>query len=34
MKTGKFSTEEMNTIAAALGCTYSFSFEFPDGTKI
>ncbi len=34
MKTGKFTTEEINQIAAVLDCTYSFSFEFPDGTKI
>ena len=34
MKTGKFSSEEMKKIAAALEATYYFGFEFPDGTKI
>ena len=34
MKTGKFSSEELEKIAQALGCTYTFYFEFPDGTKI
>lgn len=34
MKTDKFSTEELDKIAAVLGATYTAAFEFPDGTKI
>lgn len=34
MKTGKFSSEEMNKIADALGAEYYFGFLFPDGTKV
>ena len=34
MKTGKFSTDEMNKIAEALEADYYFGFEFKDGTKI
>lgn len=34
LKTGKFTTEELERIAAALGASYFFGFEFPDGTKI
>ena len=34
MKTGKFSSEEMEKIATALEATYTFGFEFEDGTKI
>ena len=34
MKTGKFSSEELEKIAAALGAKYVCYFEFPDGTKI
>ena len=34
MKTGKFSTEEMEKIAAAIGASYYFGFEFENGTKI
>ena len=34
MKTGKFSSEDMEKIAKAIGATYFFGFEFPDGTKI
>ena len=34
MKTGKFSSEEMDKIAEALEATYYFGFEFKDGTKI
>ena len=34
MKTGKFSSEEMERIAEALEATYYFGFEFRDGTKI
>lgn len=34
MKTGKFSTEEMDKIAAALDADFYFGFQFRDGTKI
>jgi len=34
MKTGKFSSDEMNKIAEALGADYYFGFQFPDGTKV
>jgi len=34
MKTDKFTSSELAEIAVALGATYTFSFDFPDGTKI
>lgn len=34
MKTGKFSSEDMEKIAEAIGATYFFGFEFKDGTKV
>ena len=34
IKRETFTVEELEKIAAALGATYSFGFEFPDGTKI
>lgn len=34
LKTGKFSTAELEQIAAALGAEYRAFFLFPDGTKI
>lgn len=34
IKTDKFSTSELENIAAVLGAVYSAAFEFPDGTKI
>ena len=34
MKTGKFSSEDMEKIAEALGAEYYFGFAFEDGTKI
>jgi len=34
MKTGKFSSAELNQIASALGATFACSFTFPDGTVI
>ena len=34
MKTGKFTSEELEKIAAALGAEYFFGFKFEDGTKI
>lgn len=34
LKTGKFTKEELEQMAGALGCEYVSYFEFPDGTKI
>lgn len=34
LKRETFTVEELEKIAVALGGTYTFSFEFPDGTKI
>ena len=34
MKTGKFSSEDMEKIAEAMKAKYYFGFEFEDGTKI
>ena len=34
MRTGKFSTQELEHIAEALGAKFEYSFSFPDGTKI
>lgn len=34
MKTGKFSSEDLERIAEALGASFYFGFEFEDGTKI
>ena len=34
LKVCKFSQEELEKIAEALGASYIFGFEFPDGTKI
>ena len=34
MKTGKFSSEDLERIADALGAQFYFGFEFEDGTKI
>ena len=34
MKTGKFSSEDLERIADALGAQFFFGFEFEDGTKI
>ena len=34
MKTDKFTSLELEKIANALGATYTFSFNFPDGTSI
>ena len=34
MKTDKFTTEELERIANAMGAVYSFEFAFEDGTKI
>ena len=34
LKTGKFSSSDLEKIAAALGAEASFNFTFPDGTKV
>ncbi len=34
MKTGKFSTDDLEKIAAALDAAFYFGFEFEDGTKV
>ncbi len=34
MKTGKFSSEDMEKIAEAMGAEYFFGFKFEDGTQI
>jgi len=34
LTTGKFTIEELEKIAAAIGATYKNSFEFPDGFKV
>ena len=34
LKTDKFTFQEMETIAAALGCTWRAEFVFEDGTTI
>lgn len=34
MKTGKFSSSELEKIAAAMGAVYEATFTFPDGTRV
>lgn len=34
LKTGKFTSTELEKIASALGAEFSFGFSFPDGTDI
>lgn len=34
LKVCKFSPDELERIAGILGAKYSYSFDFPDGTKI
>lgn len=34
MKTGKFTSAELEKIAEALGAEFNFSFRFLDGTEI
>ena len=34
VKTGKFTQEELEAIAHALGCEYKSGFYFPDGNKV
>lgn len=33
MKTGKFTKEELEKIASAMGCEYISCFRFPDGKE-
>ena len=34
MKTGKFSSEDFDRIASALGAEFKFTIKMPDGTEI
>lgn len=34
MKTGKFTSEELDNIATAIGAKYFYGFRFEDGTEI
>ena len=34
MKTGKFTSQELEKIAEALGAEFVYCFRFPDGTEI
>ena len=34
MKTGKFSSADLDKIAAALGAEFQCSFKFPDGEEV
>lgn len=34
IKTGKFSSRDLDNIAAALGAEFVCAFKFPDGTEI
>ena len=34
MRTGKFTYDELKSIAELLGADFKAEFEFPDGTKI
>lgn len=34
LKRGKFTDDDFNKIAAALGCKYKSGFYFPDGQKV
>jgi hypothetical protein len=34
LKVGRFTTQELEDIASALGAEFRFSFRFPDGTEI
>ena len=34
VKTGKFTQEELEQMAAIMGCKYQSSFVFPDGNEI
>lgn len=34
IKTGRFSSEDLDKIAEALGAEFIYKFRFPDGTEI
>lgn len=34
LKTGKFTSEELEKIASVIGAKYTYGFKFPDGTEI
>lgn len=34
MKTGRFTSEELDDIAKAMGASYRFGFVFADGTEV
>ena len=34
MKTGKFTSEDLEKIGVAIGAKFFFGFEFEDGTKV
>lgn len=34
LKTGKFTSEDLDRIASALGAELIFKFRFPDGTEV
>lgn len=34
LKTGKFTSEELEKIASVIGAEYVFAFKFSDGTEI
>lgn len=34
VKTGKFTQEELEEMAAIMGCKYQSSFVFPDGNEV
>ena len=34
MKTGRFTTDDLDKIAAALGAEFVYCFRFPDGTEV
>lgn len=34
LKTGKFSSSDLDNIAKAVGAEFECAFKFPDGTKI
>lgn len=34
LRTGKFSSEDLDKIAEALGATFTCCFRFPDGTEV
>ena len=34
LKTGKFTSDELDKIATVIGAEYFYGFKFPDGTEI